>query len=88
MSMACSCCGVAPGGMRSARMRTSTAAGRERRCTQCWYGGVRVLLGHADARAHAQLDELALEDLPANLVAEVLLGHPAAAHLRQDVVRR
>ena len=48
-------------------------------------GGVGVLVGHADARADAELDELALEDLAADLVAEVLLVEAAAAHLGHDV---
>ncbi len=39
--------------------------------------GQRVLIGDVHARTHAKLDELPLEDLPPDLVAEVLLGEAA-----------
>ena len=45
----------------------------------------RVLVRHVDARPHAELDELALEDLALDLVAEVLLGEPAPHDLAHDV---
>ena len=47
----------------------------------------RVLIRHVDARPHPELDELALEDLPLDLVAEVLLGEPAAQDLAHHVGR-
>ena len=53
--------------------------------TQCWYADDRVLIGDVHARTHAQLDELPLEDLPPDLVAEVLLGQAAPPDLVEHV---
>ena len=43
--------------------------------------GVGVLVGHPNSGADAELDELSFEDLPAKLLAEVLLGQALTAHL-------
>ena len=51
-------------------------------------GDARILVRRAYARADAELDELALEDLATDLVAKVLLAEATATHLAHDVRRR
>ena len=47
--------------------------------------GARVGLGHTHAAAHAELNELSLEELATNLVAVVLFGEALALRLVQEV---
>ncbi len=49
-------------------------------------GRARVFVRHVEARPHPELDELALDDLPTDLVAEVLLGEAPPADLREHLL--